>query len=258
MIDIRYEIEFWTQILRDHAEFQYSSLAPYETEAINTATKFMNLFKEYHDKVVPETRQFSKQELMELVSDNKVAVTQFVQFKKQMLTRLLTCNIALAMSPTFLNHMINEAMEFYRVLSLYDQTLRDNQTLENIRLHKIWLPDASGHAKFIVSQLDGVESIYINQAEDFQKKFDCFFKKASEMYLMYERTNLNDSALHQFNQDVEKTMNEFISFLDLICGLKQNCRIYSTGTFTPLVPDHMMREENYYLYKIKIIEDNIK
>jgi uncharacterized membrane protein len=49
-----------------------------------------------------------------------------------------------------------------------------------------------------------------------------------------------------------------LSFLNLICGLKQNCRIYSTGTFTPLVPDHMMREENYYLYKIKIIEDNIK
>ena len=250
MIDIYYKIEFWTGILRDHAEFQYNSLAPTEVDAINTAMQFMELFERYHDKVVSSDRELVDKDLEQLITENKEAVAAFIEFKKELLIRLMTCDIALAMSPTFLNHMINEAFEFYRVLTLADQSLREHEVLENLRLHKVWLPDASGHAKHIASQLDGIEEKHIKKALEFEKKFDGCFKKSYEMYIMFERTNLDDGALQQLNMNVEECMNEFIQFLIEIRSLLNDCRIYSTGTFTSLVPDHMIREEKYYLYKV--------
>jgi len=253
MIDIRYEIEFWTSILRDHAKFQYISLSPKETEYIETAKQFMDLFDDYHKKIL--SSNITDEQVANLVSDNKTAVTRFVQFKKMMMSKLMTCDIELAMSPTFLNHMINEAMEYYRVLSIADETLRCNKVLENLRLHKVWLPDASGHAKHIASQLDGVESIYIDIACDFEMVFDKLFKKAYEMYMMFDRTGLDDGGLNQFNIDVIRTLEEFIVFLDTIRSLKANCRVYSNGTFSELIPDHMIREEEYYISKVKSLED---
>ena len=75
------------------------------------------------------------------------------------------------------------------------------------------------------------------------------------MYKMFERTGLENGALHQFNEDVIKTLTNFIEFLNVIESLRSGCRIYSTGTFSPLIPNHMIREEKYYIYKINELNE---
>lgn len=250
-MDIRTEMEFWTRILRDHGEFQYTSLAPKESDAIEASKSFMELFEQLHKEVKALNVGIQPQAVLDLISRNKVAVMQFVEFKKMMMKDLLKCDIELAMEPTFLNHMINEAMEYYRILNIADKTVPFNQALENIRLHKVWLPDASGHAKFLASQLDAIEANYINIALDFMHVFDKLFKKAFEMYIMYERTELEDGILDQFNLEVELVMNDFVNFLEELETLKKSCKVLTTGTTSSLVPNHMIREEKYYLNKIK-------
>lgn len=244
-MDIQNEIEFWTRILRDHAEFQYTSLSPIETEAINKAGYFMKLFEEINADARSDTNKSKN------ICNCKTAVIQFIKFKRVMLTKLMTCSIKLRMPPSFLNHMINEALEFLHVLDLADGTENYNTVLENIRIHKIWLPDASGHASTVAADLDPMETDLIKNAEEFVKRFDNLFKKAYEMYKMYERTGLENGALQYFNQEVIICLSEFIRFLDKVEVLKTECRIFSSGTFSPLIPNHMIREEMYYVNKIK-------
>ncbi len=232
--------------MSDHAKFQYLSLSPNESEEIHMSSYFQNLFKELNDMVMNK-EAFVPQ----LISKNKDAVNHFIQFKIILLKKLMKCEIELGMAPTFINHMINEAMEYYRVLCIADDTIAYNSVLENIRLHKVWLPDASGHANFIASHLDAVERPYINKALEFEKRFDHLFKKAFEMYKLFERTGLKDKRLNYFNQEVEETLEQFILFLENLQKLRKDCKIYATGLISPLVPNHMMREEKYYIYRVK-------
>lgn len=245
-MDIHNEIKFWTQIMREHAEFQYTSLAPTETAAINRAAYFMNMFERLNSEVSSNRISVSN-----LIGSNKEAVMQFIEFKRWLLAQLMTCSIKLRMTPSFLNHMINEALEFLHVLNLADGTMPYNYVLENIRLHKIWLPDASGHASTVAAELDPIESNLAKEAKEFSNTFDCLFKKAFEMYAMYERTGLENSAVYYFNEEVVKHLNEFIRFLEKVEELRSLCSIYASGTFMPLIPNHMMREEGYYIYKIQ-------
>lgn len=251
MFNIVKEIEFWTQIMRDHALFQYTVLSPKETETISKTQYFNNLFSQLLENVQQLPKELNPEVIPNLIAENKTAIVQFTQFKKMMLEKLMACHIELAMDPSFLNHMINEAMEYYRFLCIADESLRFNKVLENIRLHKVWLPDAAGHAKYIASQLDGIEEIHINEAMDFVYRFDGLFKKAFEMYLMYERTTRRNGELEYFNKEVEMVMENFIIFLEMIEQLKKECKLFSTGTFSSLIPNHMIREEKYYLLKVK-------
>jgi len=253
MLDIQKEIEFWTEIMRDHSKFQHDSLSPKEIDTIQTTNYFMNLFDTLHQEVL-NISELTKVSLANIISKNKTVLTQFIQFKQMMLTKLMKCEIELGMPPSFLNHMINEAMEYYRVLCIADGSLQFNKILENIRLHKVWLPDASGHASFFVSELDPIESKYIKEGNEFVLRFDNLFKKAFEMYTMFERTGLEDGGLYQFNHEIEMTLSDFISYLEKIENLKKACKIYSTGKMTPLSPNHMIREENYYIYRIQTLE----
>jgi hypothetical protein len=244
-VDIRYEIEFWTRIMRDHGEFIYDSLASNEIEAINTAQYFRSIFETLHQEVM------SNQSLAnDLISKSRTALTQFIDFKRYLLARLLTCNIMLGLTPTFLNHMINEALEFLNVLNLADGTIPLNNTIELLRLHNIWLPDASGHASSISAELDPTESEYIKISHEFITRFDNLDKKAFSMYTMYERTRLVDGTIHHFNDQVIRTVTEFVSFLKNVEELRTKCSVLSAGTFIPLMIRHIILEGEYYIYKI--------
>lgn len=249
-MNIRNEIEFWTRIMREHAMFQYASLAPTETDVINAAYSFINLFERLH--LENNSRQENN---LNLIRNNKAAVIQFIEFKRRLLYGLMTCNLQLRMTPSFLNHMINEALEFLNVLNLYDQTTPYNQTLENLRIHKVWLPDASGHAGAVAAELDAIESEHVSLANEFAEKFDKLFKKAFEMYTMYERTGLENGALHTLNLQVITAMTDFIQFLENIEEHREDCTLLSSGTFSSEMPRHMMLEEGYYIYKIRELSE---
>ena len=248
-MDIRTELVFWTSVMRDHGEFHYLSLSPNEKDAIEAARNFKNLFDQLNKEATALSVGVSKANVQDLIARSRVAVKQLIDFKTMMLKDLLTCKIELTMEPTFLNHQINEALEFYQVLN--DKVNPCTDALENIRLHKVWLPDASGHAKYIASNLDGVEENYIAISLDFVEVFDNLFKKAFEMFTEFERTQLEDNALSHLNLEVDMVISDFISFLEELKSLRSECKLLATGTTSALIFDHMIREEKYYLNKIK-------
>lgn len=240
-------IAFWAGIMSDHAEFMLLSLSSRETEAINTAIYYKTAFLQIEEEA--KSRAMSPIADPNLISRVYPLLTGFINFKRGLIRRLLKCNIQLGLPPTFINHMINEAMEFHRDLCNIQRPMPMDPTAENVLLHKIWLPDAAGHAAAIAADLDPTEKLLIKEAEKFQKIFDNLFIKAVELGQMLERTGLSNGSLDWLNTEVEDKIYGFICYLEKIKALRQGCK--AMGTIDPLIPDHMIREETYYLMNVK-------
>jgi hypothetical protein len=97
--------------------------------------------------------------------------------------------------------------------------------------------------------LDPTEAEKIKEAEVFKMEFNNLYIKAHELGLMLERTGLNDGSLTYLNEQAIEKINCFVCYLDGIMKLRMECKLL--GDLNPLLPNHMIREEQYYLDSIK-------
>jgi hypothetical protein len=235
-----FEHGFWLQILGDHARFINDSLAESEKEAISTAKYFIQIF----DELLQNVNNVDPVELSQ-VADQEVL--KLKAFNLNLIERLLVGKIKIHLSPTFINHMVNELEEYQRILN----SLKDGKVppiYHELHHHLVWLVDAAGHAGAINDNLDQVEKKLKKTTKEFVKTFEDFYIKAVEL-AGYLRTNLSAfPALKKFNKDVYLEMELFKSFLHEVeeMGLTKEM----LGTFAPLMADHMAREECYYLMKL--------
>lgn len=237
-----FEHRFWLQILGDHSRFIHNALPPKEIKDIQTAEQFIGLF----DQLLTEARteQVSLPELNKKAYDAAMALRAF---KLDLLDRQLLGKVSIGLTPTFLNHMVNELEEYVKVLS----DLLDGKPVPRFSsLHHdlLWLPDAAGHAAAIVMDLDAVEKRLIQKSRKFEKHFNEFYLKAIELTGYFRTMRDNYPALSKFHQDVNLEMSIFMAFLTELeeMGLSEEM----LSRLNPLVPDHMYREECYYLLKL--------
>lgn len=244
------ELRFWTAIMRDHGEFIFSSLSDNEQEAIRFALFYRETFSRLHEQVKESAVKNDINALNSIMNECMNMLLSFINFKKLLLRRVMECQLSTSLPPTFYNHMINEAMEFYKALTRIQCNFAVNPLLENLNLHKIWLPDAAGHAATIACRLDPVEKLLIKEAQEFEECFNSLTLKSNELDKMLTRTCLNDGALKHLNEEVKKKIYEFICYLDKVRILRTECK--ALGVLNPLIPFHMIREENHYLEEIAI------
>ena len=236
----KFEHGFWLQILGDHARFIHDSLAPKEQQEIDTANKFIQIFDQLLENVQGES----------LVSLSNKALEEsntFREFKLHLIKRHLIGEIEIGLGPTFLSHMVNELEEYLRVLDYLKQG-KVPPIFHELHHHMLWLLDAAGHAGAISDNLDRIEKKIKKKSNHFLKDFEAFYLKAVEL-TGFLRTDLSSfPVLEKFNQDTSLEMKFFMNFLAEIeeLGLSKK----ALGTFAPLMADHMMREECYYLTKL--------
>jgi hypothetical protein len=236
----QFEHRFWLQILGDHSRFINDSLAESEKEAIETAKYFIQVFDERLNHV-------NSMNLMELSQLVEPEVLKLKAFKLNLIERHLVGKIKIHLSPTFINHMVNELEEYQRVLSFIKKG-QVPPAFHELHHHLVWLMDAAGHAGAINDNSDHVEKKLKKASDEFVKNFEHFYLKAVEM-AGYLRTNLSSfPALKRFNKEVYLEMELFKGFLKEVeeMGLTKEM----LGTFAPLMADHMFREECYYLTKL--------
>lgn len=238
-----FEHRFWLQILGDHARFIRDSLAPHETEEIERAQTFVQVF----DPLLHTAReQLSMEALLELGQMAYRHTMEFRTFKLHLLRRMLSGELAIHLTPTFLNHMVNELDEYIRVISY----LQAGQIpfFDAVHHHLLWLPDAAGHASAIRADLDKVETLLAKKTKQFEKTFDHFYLKAVEI-AGYLRTQLQDfPVLRRFNEQVEIEISLFMQFIHELEQMKLTNVLLAD--LMPLMADHMAREECYYLTKL--------
>lgn len=240
-----FEHRFWLQILGDHARFIYHALSPDETQDVQTAQSFIRLF----DGLLAIARNPGGSEtvLTEMNKQAHDAVLNLRRFKLQLLDRLLFAQVKIGLTPTFINHMVNELEEYLKILN---ELVAGNPVPRFPSLHHdlLWLPDAAGHAASIAMDLDSVEQRLIQKSEQFEKHFNDFYLKAIELTGYFRTMRDHYPALAKFHSDVNVEMAIFMAFLKEL--EEQGITAEMLSRLNPLVPDHMYREECYYLLKL--------
>nr|WP_274655147.1 DUF2935 domain-containing protein [Paenibacillus humicola] len=239
-----FEHRFWLQILGDHARFIRDALAPKETGDIRTASELVQTF----DSLLAESRSpEAESRLAELNLAAYQAATDLRNFKLNLLERMLLGKVTIGLTPTFVNHMVNELEEYCRIL----HALLAGQPVPQFSpLHYdlLWLQDAFGHAGAIHMDLDRVERMLLEKSRHFEKHFQALYLKAVEM-AGYMRTQLADyPAFRRFHADIDLEMNLFRKFLAELLEMELGAEVLDR--ISPLMPDHMGREECYYLTKL--------
>ncbi|WP_240040940.1 DUF2935 domain-containing protein [Paenibacillus ginsengarvi] len=237
-----FEHRFWLQILGDHSRFIYNALSPKETGAIQIAQQFIQSF----DHLLLMARSADTD--IQTLTGQALSLTQQLQrFKLDILRKQLLNEIAIGLSPTFIDHMLNELEEYLRILKALEAGGPVPQ-FEAIHHDILWLSDAVGHAASIASDLDMVEKRLIEKSHKFEVHFQQFYMKSIEM-AGYMRTQLRDfPAFRRFHQDIDLEMKLFVAFLRELEEMELSAELLDR--IAPLVPDHMMREECYYLTKL--------
>lgn len=236
----RFEHSFWLQILGDHARFIHDSLSPSEQQAIQEAQQFITVFEQLLSQVgIAEPIALSKQAVEE--------VGRLREYKLRIIEQQLAGKITLHLTPSFINHMVNELEEYQLLLGFLTRG-EVPPVYHELHHHLIWLLDGAGHAGAISDNMDRVEKKIRRKSNEFMKDFEDFYLKAVEM-TGFLRTNLSTfPALKKFKDDVQLTMKLFMGFLAEIEELSLSKE--ALGSFAPLMADHMMREERYYLIKL--------
>ncbi|TCZ77068.1 DUF2935 domain-containing protein [Paenibacillus albiflavus] len=239
-----FEHRFWLQILGDHSRFIFNSLSPKETADIQTAEQFIQAF----DQLLGQARSMHSDSQLGSLNQQAYSLTiNLRKFKLNILERLLVGKIATGLTPTFFNHMVNELEEYLRILKCL---LEGKSVPQFDALHHdlLWLSDAIFHAAVISSDLDYVEKRLIHKSQKYEEHFQQFYLKSIEM-ASFMRTQLRDfPAFRRLHTDIDIEMNLFRSFLRELEDLELSAEVL--GRISPLMPDHMMREECYYLLKL--------
>ncbi|RXZ83078.1 DUF2935 domain-containing protein [Paenibacillaceae bacterium] len=242
--DALFEHRFWLQILGDHSRFIFNALSPKESEDIQTAQHFIQSF----DRLLELSRAATSDANIKALTQQALPLTNQLRiFKLNLLQKLLLGKVTIGLTPTFINHMVNELEEYLRILN----ALAAGEAVPRFgALHHdlLWLSDAAGHAASIASDLDLVEKRLIEKSQKFEIHFQQFYIKSVEM-AGYMRTQLRDfPAFRRFHKDIDLEMKLFVSFLRELEEMELSAEVLDR--ITPLMPDHMMREECYYLLKL--------
>ncbi len=239
-----FEHRFWLQIMGDHARLILTALSPAELQDVAAATGFIERF----DRLLAEARAAGAEaKLPQLNREASAATQELKEFKLSLLERLLLGKVVILFTPTFLSHMVNELEEYEKILAALLEG-KPVPLFHPLHYDLVWLQDAVGHAANLASDMDLTEKPWIKKSQNFQKGFEALFQKSIEM-AGYMRTELAEfPAYRKFHRDIDLEMKVFMRFLQELEELQVSAELLDR--FTPLIPDHMYREECYYLLKL--------
>jgi hypothetical protein len=238
------ELRFWTQIMGDHARFIKNSLAPDQINFNLVTDNFMHIFDRFYEKVA---HLDENKEPIRLITDINAAVLSFRDFKKELLSARLQNQPVTSLGPTFYNHMLNELEDFLKLLAEFEAGKSCEESI--LGQHLLWILDASGHAAILGGALDKVEFQLRKTVNAFEKDFDHLYIKVVELIGFFRsKPPAAGPALERYNLEAAAAIQKFMEFLmEMRQGvIKQKV----LGRLLPLEPDHMWREECYYLLKI--------
>ncbi|MGV3488791.1 MAG: DUF2935 domain-containing protein [Tuberibacillus sp.] len=239
-----FELRFWLQVLGDHARFLQQALAAKETAEITEAKRYIERF----DSLLEMARgPLDPRQIQQLSQEGHRAAHELRTYKLTIIEKQLTNQITIHFTASFISHMVNELEEFLRILE-YLQDGSPPPKMHEVHHHLLWLQDAYGHSASLNSSLDFTEYEWLEKTDDFTRTFKELYLKAEEM-AGFLRTDLDEfPALNRFNSEVDIKMAIFKEFLDELEELELKGEILDI--ISPLIADHMSREECYYLTKL--------
>lgn len=162
-------------------------------------------------------------------------IQNLIQFKTDILNKILSCKMYTTNYPLLINHIINEAKMYHNLLiKIENKEKFDEKYLYEQEL--FWNNIMKEHAQFIRGLLDPTEKDLILTADNYAKEYEAIIKQYSN--------NLDNIK--------NVSLNETINFRNFkIAGEEGilNCKIKSI--IIPLLADHVLREANHFIRILK-------
>jgi hypothetical protein len=281
--DLLRENWFWSSVFRDHALFIRTNLSGDEEQMYQWAIGFQQTFERLLTDAQALAREagisgpagsyavsgpppeppiagLQGQELLHLEQQARQQSQRLLEqlepliaFKQEIIQRKLDCKIKLALGPSLVQHMVNEAHEAQRALGRVRELSPLPPALQSLHHHLVWLPDAAGHAAALHGGLDEPEKKLQDTTKSFKEIFSGMHLKAIELYTMLRVAPRMTGALRRLNRDAMAEIGLFRAFLTELREHLEGCEVL-TVNLMPQLADHMLREELYYTEKIMGLE----
>lgn len=165
----------------------------------------------------------------------------FIDFKRNVLNNVLSCNMFTVNYPLLIEHILREANMYRTHLTTLENGRNPADNIQEIEL--FWDRIMMEHAMFIRGLLDPTEGDLINASNDYANDY---------AELIQETQRATDMT---FDSITDKTLQETIKYRDFktagTTGINE-CKIRSI--ILPLLADHVLREANHYIRLLRQID----
>ena len=175
-------------------------------------------------------------------------INQLIQFKREILANVLSCDLFTVNYPLLLDHILREARFYLHTLQRLQNREDFDIQREAFEQESFWNRIMAEHAKFIRGLLDPTENDLITTANNFGNEFD---QLSNEVTQAMNRT-IPLKKVTDDNLNATKQIRDFKS-----AGTQGilECKIKSI--IIPLLGDHVLREANHYLRLLNQFEKSL-
>lgn len=158
-------------------------------------------------------------------------IENLINFKNDILNKVLSCKMYTTNYPLLINHIMNEAKMYHTLLSKVER--RERFTPNDIYKQEVfWNNIMKEHAEFIRGLLDPSEKELIKTANQYAEQYE----------MIAQRYGNNPIDL------TKASLNETVNFRDFKVAGEEgilNCKVKSI--IIPLLADHVVREANHFI-----------
>ncbi len=243
-----YENRFWLRVMLDHLFIILDALNYREKEEIAAAH---NLIKTFNLLLQRAWDPLDDAQMRQLDQDAFNAAQEIRKYKLHILSRQLTGKISISITSGLVSRLVNEAEAYLEILAVFLQN--KEYIIEPVPLHLLWLMDAAGHAEDIAKGFNFSNADLKTKTLSYQKEFLDLYIRAAEMKGFFRIGVKDFPSFDQLNTDVNERMTEFTEFFVAINSKIIGGKVMST--VSPLMLDHMYREECYYLMQLSKVSE---
>lgn len=245
-------VQFWLRIMKEHSLFMKLGFACTDVELIRQAEQFYCEFAALEE----ESMNINCDEMfMAFVEKIMVPVKNIFAFKRHVLHLIVHCEIGGYNYPLLIDHISREAMYFYKLLGkIQDGDMKypvDSIVSDNV----FWLRHMADHARFIVGLLDPSERGFVEKANDFAVQFEKLELQARDLDSMLWHSCPNNHLV-RFEKDVTVATTQIRDFKMAARDLIAACKVVSL--IPPLLADHVLREAEYFLEVLEVIQQDLQ
>lgn len=171
-----------------------------------------------------------------------ILLTALIDFKQNILSNVLSCNMFTVNYPLLIDHIMREAKLYLRIVNRLQIREKIDIDKEIYEQELFWNRIMAEHSKFIRGLLDPTEEDLFNLANNFGREFD---KLTEDVKKAINRT-LPTSKVTEESLEATKRVRDFNA--QGTQGLIE-CKIKSI--IIPLLGDHVLRESNHFIRLLK-------
>lgn len=247
------ELSFWLRIMKEHAFFLELGFPANRESLARQAGEFVVVF----DRLLSRAQQVrNQQQAMALIADAKAAVASLLNFKREVLSLIIQCQMRLSVYALLVDHIAREAMRLLELLDEWEQDLPQGLLYETLREEKFWSRIMTDHAKFIKHLLDPSQRSLVATAEKWSVTFDNLYRQAEDYYSMLQANPESFLSVNTFTDELIENARGIAAFKRAGRDLLLNCGALATAI--PLLMDHVMREAEHFQMELTLFRQRLE